>query len=233
MNVQTAKLWRAALVVLAAVTPSIASAQDGEGTAHDSTVYAQPVESNWNGAGNTHVCPHCYSCYHGKSNDLALLRWFVDPKFYAHSPDYGWARVTKMPAQRYAVVYQRYHPDRWYGRPGGGWPADAPVYPTVGNPTDTAQLGCYYQHVPYWQPNPARIPPPPHPAQWHQRHCPTGYNAGQVTWKQLKGAQPQPVPDYVPAESMPSDEDASEDVDQLAPEPDPGPAEEPSTAMIP
>ncbi len=34
-------------------------------------------------------------------------------------------------------------------------------------PTDTTQLGYYYQKVPTWVPVPGMIPPPPQPEEWH------------------------------------------------------------------
>ena len=37
----------------------------------------------------------------------------------------------------------------------------------VYQPTDTTQLGFYYQHVPTWQPQPDRLPARPIPSQWN------------------------------------------------------------------
>src|SRR5690606_22022975 len=48
-----------------------------------------------------------------------------------------------------------------------GLPRLQPVY----MPTDTTQLGYYYQHVPYWLPRPNAVPPAPRPADWHVSMC--------------------------------------------------------------
>ena len=34
-------------------------------------------------------------------------------------------------------------------------------------PTDTTQLGYYYQHAPTWHAYPGMIPPVPRPVDWH------------------------------------------------------------------
>lgn len=81
-----------------------------------------------------------------------------------HSPDYGYSPPAKYPLQRRGVEYQYYYPAQWYGAGGDYLPATAPM---VYSPTDTTQLGFYYQHVPFWQPMPDRLPPRPIPAQWH------------------------------------------------------------------
>lgn len=81
-----------------------------------------------------------------------------------HSADYGYSPPAKYPLHRRGVEYQNYYPAQWYGAGGDYLPATAPM---VYQPTDTTQLGFYYQHVPYWQPQPNRLPPRPVPAQWH------------------------------------------------------------------
>ena len=81
-----------------------------------------------------------------------------------HSPDYGYSPPAKYPLQRRGVEYQNYYPAQWYGAGGDYLPATAPM---VYSPTDTTQLGFYYQHVPFWQPQPNRLPARPIPAQWH------------------------------------------------------------------
>ena len=80
------------------------------------------------------------------------------------SPDYGYSPPAKYPLHRRGVEYNTYFPNQWYGLPGGGL---AGGYPMVYQATDTTQLGFYYQHVPYWQPNPNMLPQRPVPAQWH------------------------------------------------------------------
>lgn len=82
-----------------------------------------------------------------------------------HSPDYGYSPPAKYPLQRRGVEYSYYYPSKWYG--AGGENFQYPQAPMVYQPTDTTQLGFYYQHVPFWQPQPDRLPARPIPAQWH------------------------------------------------------------------
>ncbi len=81
------------------------------------------------------------------------VRWLLDPDYYALPPDFGWAPPDKMPVRREYVEYQKYHPETFYGMKGGGLKSS---YPVIGQPTDTSQLGYYYQKVPQWQPIPGR-----------------------------------------------------------------------------
>ena len=89
---------------------------------------------------------------------------FFQETYCKKSPDYGYSPPAKYPLHRRGVEYNTYFPNQWYGLPGGGL---AGGYPMVYQPTDTTQLGFYYQHVPYWQPNPNMLPQRPVPAQWH------------------------------------------------------------------
>ena len=100
-------------------------------------------------------CPSC-QCQHGHG--------CFQEHYCKKSPDYGYSPPAKYPLHRRGVEYNTYFPNQWYGLPGGGV---AGGYPMVYQPTDTTQLGFYYQHVPYWQPNPNMLPQRPVPAQWH------------------------------------------------------------------
>ena len=62
--------------------------------------------------------------------------------------NYGWG----VPSTRLSAVggYAAWHPDRTYSQTGGSLPGG--IYPTVHQPTDTTQLGYYYNYVPTWQP---------------------------------------------------------------------------------
>jgi hypothetical protein len=71
---------------------------------------------------------------------------------------------------RIPVQYLRYYPGVWYGLPGSTLPV---VAPQVHMPTDTTQLGFYYQRVPTWVPVPGMVPPSPIAAY--------GYGAGVTT----------------------------------------------------
>ena len=111
------------------------------------------------------------------------------------SPDDGWARPIKHPIRRNPVEYRRYWPSKWWGQPGSALSARRPAFPQVYMPTDTTQLGYYYQAAPQWRPNPAMVPPMPWPSAWHRRECPSrrgggyGIPAGAV----IQPAQPTPA----------------------------------------
>lgn len=72
------------------------------------------------------------------------------------------------PVQRVPVIYEQYWPRHWYGMPGGGIAADAPRAPVIYLPTDTTQMGYYYQRAPRWVPRPGTLPPRPDPWSLHQ-----------------------------------------------------------------
>jgi hypothetical protein len=120
-------------------------------------------------------------------------------------PDYGYARIVKHPIHRMPVQYYRYWPQRWYGEPGSGIAANAPRFPVIYTPTDTTELGVYYQRVPQWLPNPAMLPPAPWPTDWHRRECAynngCGYGVNGVT--QTSGTAPTPVTPATPQEPAP------------------------------
>jgi hypothetical protein len=118
-------------------------------------------------------CPDCYDdCDDGRH--CRHKHWFRE-HYCKHSPDHGYASPGKIPIYRQGVQYNSYFPVGWYGTANGNM--TGPVYPTIYQPTDTTQLGFYYQHVPFWQPNPNALPPRPIPAQWHRK-----IPAGQVPW---------------------------------------------------
>lgn len=77
-------------------------------------------------------------------------------------PDHGFAPPAQRPIWPTPALYSR-----MFAGPGG--PPVDPNYrhPMVYMPTDTTQLGFYYQQVPYWQSRPGMIPPVPHPDEWH------------------------------------------------------------------
>jgi hypothetical protein len=76
---------------------------------------------------------------------------------YATSYGYG-AAPPRNTIDRIPVQYLRYYPGVWYGLPGSTLPV---VAPQVHMPTDTTQLGFYYQRVPTWVPVPGMVPPSP------------------------------------------------------------------------
>ena len=119
----------------------------------------------------------------------------------------GWQMPGRAPVDRLQVQYLRYYPQRWYGTPGSALPQ---VAPQVYMPTDTTQLGFYYQRVPTWQPVPGMLPPPPNPAMLHSYGVyGYGFNGyGTVdqnyTTSSVPYAETQPVSTSVPMNSLPS-----------------------------
>lgn len=81
-------------------------------------------------------------------------------------PDAGWNPPAHMPVNYDGAWYGSYVPQNAYGTPGGGFIAN---YPTVYQPTDTTQLGYYYNKVPTWQTRTDMIPPTPNPDDFHSR----------------------------------------------------------------
>ena len=124
-------------------------------------------------------CSHCVNhSHHGHPGhylyrDRGPLRnMILLDNSCTYAAGHGWARPMPHPIVRDPVEYQRFWPTKWYGQPGGGVSANAQSYPSVYIPTDTTQLGYYYQAVPQWRPNPGMTPPAPWPPNWHARECP-------------------------------------------------------------
>ncbi len=91
-------------------------------------------------------------------------------------PDHGWVQPQKgPPIERVPVTYSNFYPQYWHGDPRAAQSQqNAPRFPQVSHPTDTTQLGYYYQTVPSWQPNPYMIPPDPNPFAWLDRQSAFG-----------------------------------------------------------
>ncbi|MFK7779288.1 MAG: hypothetical protein QM501_14375 [Gimesia sp.] len=79
-----------------------------------------------------------------------------------------WCPPSAQRIQRTPVQYQRYYSNRSMGQPG---PVAASNYQQIYMPTDTTQLGFYYQTVPTWQPRAGMLPPAPDPSMYHTRNC--------------------------------------------------------------
>lgn len=122
------------------------------------------------------------------------------------------------PIYRIPVEYVRYYPERWYGDPRRGYAANQPYAPMVYQPTDTTQLGYYYQHVPSWQYNRSMLPAGPHPRQYHhfdfnwrsaaadRYGYPMGYQGGMVIESApANGSQPTPAEPEKAVPPAPSD----------------------------
>ncbi len=136
--------------------------------------------------------------YYGSREGWALLR-----KGY-HGHGQGWVPPSAQMIQRTPVQYQRYYSNQWMGQPG---PTGAANYQQIYMPTDTTQLGFYYQSVPTWQPRAGMIPPAPDPSMYHTRdyssirgrgykHC-RGYHSGAPVYYST-GNPGTPTPEAAP-----------------------------------
>lgn len=158
--------------------------------------------------GDGYICDHCQQsqCDEG----CPLFR----EHYCKNSPDHGYAPPAKYPLHRRGVPYNTWYPNQWYGLPGSGL---AGGYPMVYQPTDTTQLGYYYQHVPFWTPNPNMLPQRPVPAQWHigapavygsdyhRLNGQSGYNSGysNCQYPVSDGVIHSPTPAAPPAQGAP------------------------------
>ena len=166
-------------------------------------------------------CPSCPGyCRTGCGHECCLkpvAKWALCCNYYVCPPDYGWNAPVKVPVVRRGVTYYRYWPEHWYGTSSPA-PGEYRSYPQVYSPTDTTQFGYTYQQVPYWQPAPYRLPPPPVPSQFHVREAHHGYSgrwhssytpihhhqpANLQYWVEPIGQQGQrPMPQVIP-QTMP------------------------------
>ncbi len=113
-----------------------------------------------------------------------FLDWLNPHGICTHSPDSGWSPPGKMRTPHpQAVAYQKSFPDAWTGQAGAGAGGQRAV--AIYMPTDTTQLGHYYQTVPQWHAYRGMVPPTPVPSQWHRPLC---QGAGCQTCR--NGAQP-------------------------------------------
>ena len=124
-----------------------------------------------------------------------IVRWVLDPDYYTVAPDYGWSPPAKVPVRRQNVTYQNYGPNAWTGNGTNGQTQTAQRRPIIATPTDTTQLGYYYQHVPTWQPKNI-LPVPPDPKHWHTRPCQPDQNMSYVRWMRIQNA-------WVPLHNIP------------------------------
>jgi hypothetical protein len=172
-----------------------------------------------------HCCLHEF-LMHGNAN--CLYGWLPGDGACTHSPDYGWTRPVKYPIRRVPVEYHRYWPTKWYGEPGTVQPyPTGRQFPVVFTPTDTTQLGYYYQRVPTWRPNPAMIPPPPFPTQWHHReYCEAIYAQQALAANAYQGATPTEI--Y----TVPREQQAPTPMLEESPKPDNGQKDTDSAELL-
>ena len=125
-------------------------------------------------------------------------------------PHSGWNQPGRRPMHRSWVPYHKFFPGSWTGH---GTPEPQHRAPLVYMPTDTTQLGYYYQHAPTWHAYPGMIPPVPRPSDWHypyheqSANCPPGAY-GQVTYpgQTMNFGTPTIVP-QAPEPSLPAETD--------------------------
>lgn len=115
------------------------------------------------------------------------VRWLLDPDYYTVAPDYGFSPPARVPVRRQNVTYTNYYPDQWYGTHKAGHAKATPRRPIIATPTDTTQLGYYYQQVPTWQSRDI-LPVPPHPRHWHTRPCTPDQCQSYVRWMPIRKA---------------------------------------------
>lgn len=193
---------------------SVLRAQDGVAAAKYQQYYvidpSQQIQQPPNPTYWTFMpCPlslNCDNCSYGQKGmyTLPAIRWMLDPNYYGMAPDYGWSAPGRQPIDYYNVTYRRFHPSVYYGdqAPQG---REVPRYPIIAQPTDTAQQGYYYQHVPVWGgPPKGMLPPPPNPRTWHRRPCemhPDGYYTSYVPIRTIL-VPIDHIPAVAPAEAV-------------------------------
>lgn len=153
----------ATLIAVAAtlLTQQSANAQGGNCNCNNSAQYVGYQSADWSGHHGCHHGSGRRGCLPGTCGKLA-------------HPDAGWAPPVHFPVNHDWAWYGAYHPQAWYGNPGGGF---VQAYPSVYQPNDTTQLGYSYNKVPTWQSRPGMIPPVPRPGDYHSRSV-HGWNAG-------------------------------------------------------
>jgi hypothetical protein len=118
-------------------------------------------------------------------------------------PTTGWVPPGRYIMHRHWVPYYKFFPNSWTGQPT---PVPQVRLPMVYMPTDTTQLGYYYQHVPHWHAYSGMVPPVPRPMDWHAKYqayptaTPTTYRVvpkedlGEPGTMPEPGVQPAPPP---------------------------------------
>ncbi len=150
----------------------------------------------------------CHQCGHKLHN---IINWLHPQGLGTVSPDHGWAPPGKVPMHTVYVPYQKLYPNEWTGQPSNGTGMSAAA---IYMPTDTTQLGYYYQHAPAWRP--AAAPGAPIPSQWHRPLCGPGGNGmcqGGVIYGQMcpgevfSEGEPTPADqETAPPAPLPADE---------------------------
>jgi hypothetical protein len=167
-------------------------------------------------------CPECQGrgrCFHGH-----LMGKLHGPHV---SPGTGYVMPNRVPIYRNPVGYTQWYPSYWSGH---GYGVPVPFNPAVAVPTDTTQLGYYYNHVPTWTPKPGMLPPIPRPDAWHVRSCNNGYHGGHgncppngyvtgsgTVIENSNPADLQPMPEDPPLKTAPLKDAAPEPMASIVP----------------
>ncbi|MFN7682401.1 MAG: hypothetical protein ACK5TG_16185 [Planctomyces sp.] len=120
---------------------------------------------------------NCQHCQNGQQHSGQCNNPSCPLSRFQIYPDGGYNPPVNMPVNYNWAQYQQILPAQPYGTAGGGFTAQ---YPSVANPSDTAQSGYYLHKVPSWQPQPGMIPPTPNPALFHNRVCPAPGQPGVI-----------------------------------------------------
>jgi len=133
-------------------------------------------------------------------------------------PTTGWVPPGVIPMHRMWVPYHKFFPNPWMGQPAG----PQVRLPVIYMPTDTTQLGYYYQHVPHWHSYANMIPPVPRPVDWHYKYQTPRVISSRVIMPTPAEdlGQPQPMPEGQPSAPPPpkqSDLDKSAAAPELLP----------------
>lgn len=135
------------------------------------------------------------------------------------SPTEGWSSPGRRPMQRVWVPYHKFFPEVLTGQPV------PPQYraPMVYMPTDTTQLGYYYQHVPHWHEYTGMIPPVPRPVDWHIPQYPPPVVKRIVRPRQpgpTEFGEPQSIPQHGAPDSVAPPPPAQTDLEKSAATPE-------------
>lgn len=130
-------------------------------------------------------------------------------------PTTGWNAPGRIATARTWVPYWKFYPNAWTGQPTG----PQVRLPVIYTPTDTTQLGYYYQHVPHWHSYANMIPPVPRPVDWHYKYqAPVQTRTMYRMMPQEDLGQPQPIP--TPVEDPTAPPPPSQNLDKSASAPE-------------
>lgn len=121
-----------------------------------------------------------------------------------HSYNYGWG-VASSRMTRVNSTYDKMYPQTWYTQAGSVEATSHMHPPVIAVPTDTAQQGAYYKHVPTWQPvaDPRTMYPAPLAIRMSGQGAPP---AGRIISSRPvpKAGKPAPAPVAAPRQLPPA-----------------------------